>query len=160
MMTMALATLGACLLLFFGGYFMGRSGLSAARSELARNKTESATMAEQARSETQQVQSQLSTSQARERVSSARGWLYRTVMEVDRRNFGTAQSNLTKAKEVLDSGALEAAGFATQSQSVKDAVGEVSVSVASDTAVQREQILKAASQLDEMLDAAPSGEPQ
>jgi hypothetical protein len=159
-MIMALTLLGACLLLFFGGYFMGRSGLSAARTELAQNKTDSVKLLDQAKSETQQVQTQLAVAKAVSRVHSVRAWLYRAAVELDRRNFGTAQSYLTQAKELLDSGALEAAGYGAQAALLKDAVTATNVSVASDTAAQREQILNAASQMNEMLDGAPSGVPQ
>jgi multidrug efflux pump subunit AcrA (membrane-fusion protein) len=164
-LTIFLTVLGACLLLFFGGFFVGRSGLTAARAELEKTKADSAKQVSQAKAESQQIQAQLQSEQARTeaftQVAAARNWLYRSAVQLDRRNFGMAQTDLKQASDLLGSAKMEAAGFsAVQSQAVRTTLQGINLTVSEDTGAARGQILQAAEQLDAMFDAlTPAASP-
>jgi hypothetical protein len=67
-----LSLLAACLLLFGGGFLVGRSGLNAAKADLAKNKTESNRLLEQAKSENGMARSRLTAEAAKLQVADAR----------------------------------------------------------------------------------------
>jgi hypothetical protein len=158
-LTLGLSALGACLLLFLGGFFVGRSGLTAARNELEKNKAESAAKVAKATTETETAQAALAAEQARAQVGTARTWLYRSAVQLDRRNFGTAQTDLKQAATLMESGNLAAAGLSpSEAQSLKDAIQGINLSVSADTEAMRGQILQVAEQMDTLFDARSGAE--
>ncbi|MBI4339731.1 MAG: hypothetical protein HY680_07230 [Chloroflexi bacterium] len=131
-----LAVVGAAL--YFGGLLQGRGVVDAQRRDYEARL-------EAAQSENLKLMSRLAAEQAR-------GLLYRAAAELDRRNFGTANSYLKEAAKALESLNPGDAGFeSSKVSSLRQAVESVNISVTENLEVQRERVLRAAAQLDDLL---------
>lgn len=135
----------AALILFFVGFFIGRSPLAAAQAEAksAKAKTERVTG---------EAIAQWNTLAARTAMYIARNLVYRASVELDRRNFGEVQKNLKRAATVLEEENLKPGGFAaTEIDAIKTDLKNINVEVTNDTGKQRAQLLSLAERMDKML---------
>ncbi|HZO87917.1 MAG TPA: hypothetical protein VFB38_06215 [Chthonomonadaceae bacterium] len=127
--------------LFLVGFFIGRGQMAAQQAQ-----------AQQLRAQAQQLRAQFATAEALSRLLVARGWVYRATIDLEQRNFGLANSDLSRATAILRSVQPAQAGVdPTQMQRLAQAIAGTNVQVATDIGNQRRQILALADGLDTLL---------
>lgn len=153
------AALVGALVVFVAGFASGRSGLNGARSELRQARTEHEARLGEVRAETAKARTDLAFGQALNRLLTARGCLYRSAVQLERRNFGAAQGDLRRAALALENAAAGAAtGIDAQAVSrLQEAVAGIDIRVATDVTGQRIRILQVVEQLDRLL--GPGSQP-
>lgn len=137
--------------LYLGGLFQGRG-------QLATQKVQYEQRIKTAQSELQDARKQLNTAQNRSLLMQARAALYRTAVDLDRRNFGTANRHLREAAEVLgkvndSSGSLDV----EQISQLHSSTAEMDINVAADLEEQRTRVLDLAMQLNVLMPELPTG---
>ncbi|MEG3192081.1 hypothetical protein [Lysobacter sp. D1-1-M9] len=134
---------------YLWGHFQTRSQLSAQQSE-----HEQRIAAVEGR--LQQAQQDLSAANSRHQLLLARAGLYRTAIDLDQRNFGTASTHLQQAAAAL--GRVDASGGdinAQQLAALRGSIAEMNINVATDLQRQRAQVLRLAAQLDALAGETP-----
>jgi uncharacterized protein HemX len=119
--------------LFATGYIKGRAQVSTLQSQLT------------------QRDAQLLISQNRSYLMQARAALYHTAIDLDQRNFGTANSRLQEAASALgnmkqDSSTIDMEKIAQ----LRNAIAAMNINVAVNLEDQRKHVLDLASQLDNL----------
>lgn len=125
-----LAALLLAVALFGGGYLLGRSPLTQTRAEVSR------------------LQTDLIRAQTLARLQSARALLYQSAADLDRRNFGIANTNLRAAGAALrEVTATSASGSFTQNLTrLRTDLAGLDLNVAVDLREQRTRVLDLAEQ--------------
>jgi hypothetical protein len=136
-------TLGA--VLYFGGRWQERSIAADERAERIEQ-------VEAARLEAARAQARLALAEDRIRVLWARSLLYETAVDLDRRNFGTANQHLHEAGEQLKTVREGGPGMdAEQLHALQRDIEGTNLNVATDLEVQRAQVLDFLERLDALL---------
>ncbi len=143
--------IGAALALALGAflYFGGRSQ---ERSLAAGERAERIGEVEAAQGELAQARAQLALAEDRIRLLRARSLLFETALDLERRNFGTANQHLSAAAEALR--AVRAGGPEMDIQGLQALQRDVegtNLNVATDLQVQRAQVLDFLTRLDALL---------
>lgn len=140
--------------LYFGGRWQERNRAAAQRAPLEQSLRE--TGAQLARS-----RRQLAAAEHRMRLLRAQNDVYEAAVELDRRNFGLANAYLRDAARVLATVNPEVAGVNRQEfESLRRTAAGTDVSVATNLASQRRQVLQLAGGLGRLLpEPAPVGRP-
>ena len=140
------------LVVFTIGFFIGRNGLGEAREELAKAKTDAAAQVADAQKEVTAGKTREEAAAARIALFNARNFLYRSALDLERRDFGAAQKNLALSNLAMEQGNLSAGGFtAAQTDPLKTAVQSVKIVVSTDVSQQRNQILQIVERIDKLL---------
>ena len=128
--------------LYYGGLWQGHARLAAQRAEFDRQLQD-------AQARLQQIQKQLVAAENRARLAQGHALLYRAVVDLDRQNFGTAQSRLQEAADLL--AGLEAAADSTGAARLKTLRREIAgthLDIGTDAKTQQARILSFAARLD------------
>lgn len=136
--------------LYLGGLFQGRG-------QLATQKTQYEQRIKKTEGELQSTQTQLNIAQNRSLMMQARVALYRTAVDLDHRNFGTANGHLREAAEVLGkvddrSGLLDREQIAR----LQSSVAATDINVATNLEEQRMRVLDLATQLNALMPEVPT----
>lgn len=132
-----LAALLLAAALFGGGYLLGRAPLAQAQAESTR------------------LQSRLSGAQTLDRLQSARAFLYQSAVDLDRRNFGTANTNVRAAQTALSQVAAPTSEASAQLLTrLRADLTELNLNVAVDLREQRTRILDLAERATRLVAAA------
>lgn len=140
-------------------YFVG---LSQGRAQLDAQKTAHDQRISAIQAELRGAQSELTTANIRRHVMEARAALYRTLVDLDQRNFGTANEHLQEAALALGRISQGSNGVPVQQiDSLRTVIARTDINVATNLQQQRAQVLDLAAQLDaldaRMEPAAPAG---
>ena len=136
--------------LYFAGRWQGRSGAEAGRETL---EARIATLT----GERDRATAELASARQQIALLRARSLLFETALDLERRNFGTANQRLDAAAEQL--AAAQAAGGAGPIESLRSAIADVDLRVAADLGEQRTTVLDFASRLDRIIGTPPAPEP-
>lgn len=133
--------------LYFTGRWQERNLAVGEHAELA-------TQVEAAQAELAQAQARVAAAEDRSRLLRARSLLFETALDLERRNFGTANQRLEAAAEELtavgsDGGGLDPA----QLEALRRRVEETDLNVATNLQTQRDQVLQLITRLDELMSA-------
>ncbi len=123
--------LGIALAVFLVGWFVGKGPVGSLRDRA------------------EQAETSLALMQDHQYMTEAALLLYRTALDLDARNFGTANDRLDEAAAVLDR--VGVAG--TEMESLQSSVTSMDLSVAEDLAGQRQAVLGFAESLQEVMRA-------
>lgn len=121
--------LGLALLFFLIGLFVGRSPVGDLRDR------------------TEQAEAGLALTQDHQHMTEAAMLLYRTALDLDARNFGTADERLDQTAAVLERVGVAGSGF----DSLRTAVAAMDIVVAQDLAGQRTAVLGFAETLQSLM---------
>ncbi len=152
------ALIGAVVLVVLAGglYFWG---LHQGRGELAAQKTQYESRISSVQADLQKQTVELATANNRIAFLQARASIYRTAVDLDRRNFGTANEHLQEAVAFLGKVSGGGAGLdMDQLEVVRTSISQMNINVATDLETQRDQVLKLGSQLDAMMPDSPDTE--
>ncbi len=131
--------------LYFGGWWQARSQFEKQRAELEGQLQEGET-------QLQQMQEKLAVTVNRSYLIQARAALYQTLVALDRRNFGTANTHIQEAATVLKAVQAEPAGVeAEKLDALRSAVANNNINVAVDLELQRTRVLEFARQLNALM---------
>ncbi len=109
----------------------------------------------------EQDREKLAAAQARARLLEARGSLFRAAMELDRRNFGTANQHVDAAGAELASISAPAPGIDVPAlRAVEQRIRATDLTVAADLQTQRQQLLDLALRMGALIPAAPGSPPR
>ena len=140
--------------LYFGGLFQGRAQ---GTSQLAAQKTQYDKQILGLQSETQKAKADLAASQNLNHIMEARGSLYRTSVDLDQRNFGTANTHLQEAAVFLSNIKTGDGGIpVAQIDALRSSIAQTNINVAADLETQRTRVLDFAAQLDALIPATPA----
>lgn len=127
-------------------YFIG---VSQGRRQLDAQKTAHDQRIGAIEAELRGARSELAAASARRHVMEARAALYRTAVDLDQRNFGTANEHLQSAAQALGRIAERSGGVPLQQiESLRALIDGTDINVATDLHKQRAQVLEFAAQLD------------
>jgi hypothetical protein len=136
-------TLGAAL--YFGGRWHERGRAAGERAERIEE-------VEAVRMELAGARAELAAAEDRIRLLRARALLFETAVDLDRRNFGTANQHLHAAAEELQAVRVGGPGMDRQAlQNLHRAIAATNLNVATDLEVQRAQIMDFLARLDALL---------
>ena len=139
-----------------GLYFWG---LHQGRGELATQKAQYETRISSVQADLQKRTTELAVANNRIAFLQARASIYRTAVDLDRRNFGTANEHLQEAAAFLAKVSSDGGGLdMDQLAAVRKSVSQTNINVATDLETQRDQVLKFGSQLDAMMPDSPGTE--
>ncbi len=122
-------------------------GLSQGRALLAAQITESGGQIQRLQAQVDSGKQELAAAQNRTRLIQARAGLYRTALDLERRNFGTANTHLQESAATLgevQGGDLDMARLGA----LKENLAKTDINVATDLEGQRKQILDFARQVE------------
>lgn len=144
---------GAALLVAIGLYW---GGLSRGRSQVAAQKTEYEQRIHVLRNDLHKTQEQLLAARNLSLLMQARAAFYRTAVDLDHRNFGTANKHLQEAATVLSKidnsdGKLDRRRISQ----LHSSAAEMNINVATDLEEQRGRVLEFAAQLNALLPQTP-----
>lgn len=138
-----------------GLYFWG---LHQGRGELAAQKAQYEARIGSMQADLQKQTAELAAAGNRISFLQARAAIYRTAVDLDRRNFGTANEHLQEAASFLGKVSGDGAGLdMDRLAAVRKSVSQMNINVATDLETQRDQVLELGSQLDAMMPASPDG---
>ena len=140
-----LIAVAVLLIVAFGLYW---AGLSHGRGEMAQQKTTDAAQLKAAQTQTAAAQAQAAALQTQNQLMTARGLLYQGAIALDRRNFGIANDDVEKAKQVLVAAKPADPGVEAKLGVVRSAVAGAKITVAQNLDDQRSHLLDLATQLD------------
>lgn len=131
--------------LYFGGRWQERSIAASDRQERIEE-------VEAARSDLAGAREELAAAEDRIRLLWARSLLFETAVDLDRRNFGTANEHLRAASQQLEAvqtgpPSMDATGL----RALQRSIAETNLNVATDLEVQRAQIMDFLARLDALL---------
>lgn len=127
----------ACLVVYFVGLYQGRSAVSEVRAEL-----------QQLQEQQTAVQQQLARAQDMSRMRAAQALIYRAALDLDERNFGTANQRLQEAADVLGE-----AGMNAELQALQQDVAATNLEVAANLDAQRSNVVALAERLNALIPA-------
>lgn len=119
------------LVAYFSGQSKGRAGLEAAQTRAQQAETKAATL------------------EATNRLLQARGLIMRSAMDLEARNFGTAQADVQSAAKLLES--APAGADAGRVSAIRSQLESTTVSVSDNVGRQRERLMDLARQMDTLL---------
>ncbi len=122
------------LIAYFVGLMQGRGPIAGLEEEVA--------VARQAQ---QELQAQLGREEARTRMTEALALLYRATLDLDERNFGTANARLQQAAQTLAQ--IDPAAAGAEVQQLRQEISAMNVEVAANLQAQRSRILSFAETL-------------
>ncbi len=135
--------------LFAVGRFAASRELSAVRTELANERSAMAT-------QTAAADARLLAATNRMKLLEARGWLFQAAVDLDRRNFGTANEHVKTAATTLGSIREQTEGLdLTEIRSLETAVEGTNLSLAVNLQMQRQRLLDLAAQMDALMPPPP-----
>lgn len=143
--------LAVAVVVMAGLYFLG---LHQGRGELAAQKADHEQRMGALQADLQQQQSNLAAAENQIQFLRARAAFYRTAVDLDQRNFGTANTHLQQAATFLehikgDAGGVKSDGLAA----LRAAVVATNINVATDLQAQRDKVLGFGRELDSMAPA-------
>ncbi|MCY7313515.1 MAG: hypothetical protein LH491_07785 [Pseudoxanthomonas sp.] len=134
---------------YVGGYFHGRS-------ELKAQKTDYEQRVGVIQDKLSGTEKQLVQETARNHLLLARNLLYSTSMDLEERNFGTANTRLQEAAAALAKVGSGSGNFDREKVAqLSTAASQMNINVATDLEQQRGQVLGFAAQLDELMSTNP-----
>ncbi len=132
-----------------GLYFLGR--WQANRAAVGERVTLQRQV-QQTQAQLGQSQAQLAAAESRSRLLQARGTLYQAAVDLERRNFGTANTHLQSAARILATADATAARVDVQAlDSVQRSLAATNLNVATDLQAQRARVLELAARLETLL---------
>jgi len=137
--------------LILGVYFWGQAQ---SRQQLGAQKIEYQQRISAIQGELQQARSELAASSNRNQLLMARTDLYRAAADLDRRNFGIANTRLQEAAAAL--GKVDGSGAGidpAELAALRAAIAKTDINVATNLQQQRNQVLDFAARLDAMATA-------
>jgi hypothetical protein len=140
-----LIAVAVLLLIVFGLYW---AGLSHGRGEMAQQKADDEAQLKAAQTKTAAAQTQADALQTQNQLMTARGLLYQGAIALDRRNFGIANDDVEKAKQLLVAVKPADPGIEAKLGVVRSAVAGTKITVAQNLDDQRSHLLDLATQLD------------
>lgn len=131
------------------GYSQGRAALSVQRIDYERRLSDADAQQEKTRTE-------LGRTLNRSRQLEARALLLGAAIELERRNFGTANTRLREAAITLQPapGDVTSSGENTSMAALQKEISATNLAVATDVGQQRERVLELAAQLEQLTPAA------
>ncbi|MEJ7758175.1 MAG: hypothetical protein WKF55_01150 [Gemmatimonadaceae bacterium] len=145
---------GIAVALVLGAIFYG-VGLSQGRAQLAAQRTESDGQIQRLQAQVDSGKQQVAAAQNRTHLDQARANLYRTALDLERRNFGTANTHLQESAAMLDrvqgSGNLDMARLGA----LKENLAKTDINVATDLEGQRKRVLDFAGLLENLTPGQP-----
>lgn len=131
------------------GYSQGRAALSVQRIDYERRLSDADAQQEKTRAE-------LGRTLNRSRQLEARALLLGAAIELERRNFGTANTRLREAAITLQPafGGVSSTGEDTNLSALQKEISATNLAVATDVGRQRERVLRFAAQLEQLTPAA------
>lgn len=135
---------------FWGwGYSQGRAALNVQRIDYERRLSDAGAQQEKTRAE-------LGRTLNRSRQLEARALLLGAAIELERRNFGTANTRLREAAIVLQPapGDVTSTGENASVSALQKEISATNLAVATDVGQQRERVLELAAQLEQLTPAA------
>jgi hypothetical protein len=141
----AVVTLAVGAVLYFGGRWQERRIAASDRAERVEE-------VEAARSDLARSRGELAAAEDRIRLLRARSLLFETAVDLDRRNFGTANQHLRAASQQLEAvrtgpPSMDVAGL----RALQRSIAEANLNVATDLGVQRAQVMDFLARLDALL---------
>jgi hypothetical protein len=136
-------------LFYFGGRWQERGRAAAEQRAMAAQVAE-------VRTDQDRLRVELATAEERARLFQVRALLFETALDLERRNFGTAQQRLKAAAARLE--ATVDAGPTIPLDEIRALHADVTatdLTVAADVATQRNRVLGFVARLDEILDRIP-----
>ena len=132
-------------------------GLSQGRAQLAAQKTASDGQIQRLQVQVDSGKQELAAAQNRTRLIQARASLYRTALDLERRNFGTANTHLQESAAML--GQVQGGGNLDMARlsALKENLAKTDINVATDLEGQRKQMLDFARQLEALTPQTVAG---
>ena len=146
---LVLGAIAGVLLAIITAYLVG---LSTGSAQLEAQRQTYSEQYQDIMAELADAQETLAAAQAANDLVTARGHLYRVVVELDRRNFGTAEAYLKQASMALQQVNLQAGGVnPTAFDAIMQAMTRTSIVVTADSEFQRNQVLRLAEQVEALI---------
>jgi len=146
---LVLCAIATVLLAIMTAYLVG---LSTGSAQLEAQRLGYAEQYQDIMAELADTQETLAVTQAANYLITARGHLYRVALELDRRNFGTAEAYLKQASLALQQVNLQAAGVnPTAFDAIMQAVTRSNIIITADSEFQRSQMLRIAEQVEALI---------
>lgn len=143
----AMAALLLALLIFLAGRWQERASATSERDAL---RAEIATLS----ADRDRVRDELAAAQDRIALLHARSLVFETALDLERRNFGTANTRLDETERLLAS--VRDASALPRLEALRSEIAGTDLRVASDLARQREMVLGFAAALDSIISRAPA----
>jgi len=124
-------------LLFGWGFLQGRAGMTEQQSQFAYETQAISRQLNQSQSDLTQSRRETEEAKNLSRVMQARGELYRSAVDLEQRNFGTANTHLRQSAVLLGEVGTGANIDTTRVNAVRDALAKTNIAVASDLGAQR-----------------------
>jgi hypothetical protein len=134
-------------------------GLSQGRAQLAAQKTGYDGQIQRLQAQVDVGKKELAAAQNGTRLVQARAGLYRTALDLERRNFGTANTHLQESAAML--GQVQGGGNLDIARlgALKENLAKTDINVATDLEGQRKQMLDFARQVEDLTPGQPSQAP-
>ena len=138
--------IGIAVALVLGAILYG-VGLSQGRAQLAAQKTESDGQMQRLQAQEDSGKQELAAAQNRTRLIQAQVSLYRTALDLERRNFGTANTHLQESAATL--GEVQGSDLdMARLGALKENLAKTDINVVTDLEAQRKQMLDFARQVE------------
>lgn len=130
-------------------------GLWQGRAPLAAQKTSYDSQVQTLQTQIATTKTELAAARNAARLMEARAGLYRTALDLEQRNFGTANTRLRESAATL--AMVSDAGLdATRLDALQKQVAATNINVATNLEAQRRQVLEFAAQLEALTAASPA----